>query len=220
VLHTIGSEKMLARVLAAIITLAAATSAQAVERGVPQRPTRSIGVIDICNRADICINGIIGEGAAARFERLTRNYPPGTIVWLSGPGGRVGEMLDIGDLIQRRGFTTAVSQLTRYCASACALLFLSGNHAIIERDSLLIFHEGKHDDGSELSSEEYAYLVDRMAPWGIERWQAEALLHAAPNVGGRPGTEAWARALGFDFHYIYKAFGLWRNCAYKFCVAI
>jgi hypothetical protein len=146
-----------------------------------------------CYGREICLSGTIQDGDANRFAAITRSYPAGTFVYLSGPGGLIGETLDIGDIIQKRGFSTAVSRNNRYCASACALLFLSGHHAIIQRDSLLVFHEGILPTGEAPTPEDYAYIADRIVAWGgVTKRQAWALLHAAPNETGAPGTEEWA----------------------------
>jgi hypothetical protein len=181
--------------------------------------------INLCRQADICISGIINEDDVKHFAWLTTNYPAGTIVWLDGPGGKADPMLDIGDIIHQRGFSTATSWANRYgpdgyCASACALLFLTGRHAIIGRNSLLVFHQGSIN-GQPIDDELNAIMADRIIKWGgLTRDQIWTLLHAAPPSGGRPGTEAWALALGIRFCYVPVAVGMWRSCGCKFCVAI
>jgi hypothetical protein len=179
--------------------------------------------IGACQRqGDLCISGIIDNGDASRFAAVAKHYPPGTVVWLDGPGGRIFEALDIGDTIHRRGFSTAVSIRTGLCGSACALLFLSGYHAIIERNSTIVFHQGFYaDTGEPISSEDVSEIAKRMVRWGgVTKWQALALLYPAPPGLARSGTEAWARQLGFSFVYVPSLFGMWRSCAAKFCVAL
>ena len=138
---------------------------------------------------------------------------------MDGPGGYIIEGLDIGDIIQRRGFSTAVSRNNGYGASACALLFLSGRHAVIERDSLLLFHEGRDATTGGTDPDAMNYFADSISSWGVTRGQAWALLTAAPPEGYRPGTEAWARSLGFQFQIVPNFLWMWRSCPVKFCVA-
>ena len=174
-----------------------------------------------CLSRSICLSNEIQRGDAAQFAAVARNYPSGTYVWLSGPGGDVREALDIGDIIKKRGFSTVVSRDNGLCASACALLFLSGYHAIIERNSLLVFHEGAYAaDSTPLRDEDADYIADRVVAWGgVTKRQIWILLHSAPPSGGRPGTEAWARQLGFQFSMVPSFLGMWQSCPSKFCVA-
>ena len=92
-----------------------------------------------CRSQSICLSGMIQQGDAAQFAAVAKNYPAGTYVWLDGPGGYMGDTLDIGDIIHRRGFSTVVSRDNGFCASACAVLFLSGYHAIIQRIYTSVF---------------------------------------------------------------------------------
>ena len=45
------------------------------------------------------------QGDAERFAAVAKNYPTGTFVSLNGPRGYIIEALDIGDIIQKRGFS-------------------------------------------------------------------------------------------------------------------
>jgi hypothetical protein len=111
-------------------------------------------LIGPCRDQDICLSYDIQQGDAAQFAAVARNYPSGTYVWLSGPGGDVDEALDIGDIIKKRGFSIVVSRNNGYCNSSCALLFLSGYHAVIQRDSDIGFHQPYHRDHHPISWEE------------------------------------------------------------------
>jgi hypothetical protein len=51
-----------------------------------------------CLSRSICLSNEIQRGDAAQFAAVARNYPSGTYVWLSGPGGDVREALDISFL--------------------------------------------------------------------------------------------------------------------------
>jgi hypothetical protein len=169
---------------------------------------------------DICLDGQITEGDAARFAAATRGYGAGTFVKLGGPGGLAIEALDIGDIIHRRGFNTAVTYQFDYCASACAILFFSGYHNVIRRNSSLIFHQ-VYDSRTGPDQIAIDYLADRVVAWGnVTKWQIMTLLNSAGPDGGAPGTEEWARRLRFQFGYVPNLFGMWRSCAIKFCVAL
>ena len=172
-----------------------------------------------CRGNDICLSGIIQHGDAVRFAAVAKNYPTGTFVWLNGPGGYIIEALDIGDINQKRGFSTAVSINNGYCGSACALLFLSGRHAIVQRNSLLLFHEGRDATTGRTDPDANNCFADRISSWGVTKAQALALLNAAPPEVSRPGTEAWARSLGFQFAMVPNFLWMWRSCQAKFCVA-
>jgi hypothetical protein len=175
--------------------------------------------INRCRGNDICLSGIILDGDAARFAAVAKYYPVGTFVWLDGPGGVIGDALDIGDIIHKRSFSTAVSINNGYCGSACALLFLSGRHAVIQRNALLLFHEAHDSNNNPAPPEAVTEIADRISAWGVTKEQAVALLTAAPPNGYRPGTEAWARSLGFRYVIVPNFLWMWRSCQAKFCVA-
>ena len=105
--------------------------------------------------------------------------------------------------------------------AAFALLFLSGHHAIIQRDSQLLFHEARNPlTGESPSSEDYSYLADRIVAWGgVTKRQILTLMHAAPSTSYAAGTEEWARQLGFQFQVVPNFLWIWRSCPIKFCVA-
>jgi hypothetical protein len=139
---------------------------------------------------------------------------------LDGPGGYIVDALDIGDIVHRRGFSTVVSRNNGDCASACALLFLSGYHAIIQRNSHLIFHQGHSSNGTLIPEEAANIVADRIVAWGgVTKRQIWILLNSAPLSGGRYGTEAWARQLGFQFSMVPSFLWMWQSCQTKFCVA-
>ena len=99
----------------------------------------------------IVIEGEITEGDSARFRRYADNNPKALIV-LAGPGGSLGEALEIGRTIQKGDYGTYI--LSDFpCASACALIWLAGNHRIVEPNSLVGFHSGYvEEDGVPVTS--------------------------------------------------------------------
>ena len=68
------------------------------------------------------------------------------------------------------------------------MLFFSGYHNIIRRNSSLIFHEGfDPKTGKPIDDDLANYVADRIVAWGnVTRWQIWTLLHSAPPTGGAP----------------------------------
>jgi hypothetical protein len=168
---------------------------------------------------DLCIRGEIVLGDAEVFASVTGGYPSGSLVRLEGPGGNVIAALDIGDIIHKRHFNTIVSRRSP-CASACAVLFLSGNHAIIAWNAYLIYHMASDGNGNMAPDDLNRYIATRVVAWGgVTYDQIWFLLHSAPPSGGMVSTEWLATQLGFRYSYVPNYFNLWRNCQTKFCVA-
>jgi hypothetical protein len=166
------------------------------------------------------LDGWLQHGDAARFAQFTANYPAGTYIKLSGPGGQMDEMLEIGDLIQRRGFSTAVTARAS-CVSACAILFFSGHHAVIQRNSALCFHtpyDGRN--GQAISGELLEFLADEIKKWGLTQQQAMTLILSGPPTEVTCATETWAINLGFRYSIVPSFGTAWRSCTTKFCLAI
>jgi hypothetical protein len=81
----------------------------------------------------ILIKGKIGDNQgkdaraleARQFEALAGIQKKAAIVFLDSAGGRTMTAIQIGLLIQKRGFSTAVTDDAQ-CASACALIWIAG----------------------------------------------------------------------------------------------
>jgi hypothetical protein len=167
------------------------------------------------------LDGFIQEGDAEKFSRFTSGYPAGTFIRLSGPGGLMGEALTIGATINYRGLSTVVSRNTGICGSACAIVFFSGRHAVIQGNSSLCFHT-PYDRNSrrQISDSEMSQLADEIVKWGLTKKQALAILGAAPPNGMRCATEAWANILGLQYSTVISFGTMWRSCSTKFCLAL
>jgi hypothetical protein len=164
--------------------------------------------------------GQIVRGEAAKFETFTAGLPPGTYISLGRPGGLIAEALDIGDIIQKRGFSTVVSNRMD-CLSACAILFFSGHHAVIQRNSNICFHMGiDSNTGRTVDTGQINIIAEGMMAWGRTRRQALTLLYAAPSDSAYCATEAWASSLGFRYSMVPSLFTSWRSCSTKFCLAV
>ena len=120
-----------------------------------------------------------------------------------------------------RGFNTAVSPTNGPCASACAILFLTGRHSVIAGRSLLVFHMGRDAvTGETMPTEIIDQVATELTKYGLTKRQSWALLTAAPPEGGRLATEAWARQLGIRYEVVPNFLWLWQNCQAKFCLAL
>jgi hypothetical protein len=167
------------------------------------------------------LDGWIVGGDDAKFAQTTKGYPAGTYVSLSGHGGNLGVALDIGDIIQERGFSTLQVGRNGPCESACALLMFSGRHVVVENNSFLCFHMPYRPSAKQpISWYEILLLADRLGRWGLTKKQAVAIIGAAPPSGVRCATKQWAQELGFQYSIVSSLFLLWRSCATRFCLAV
>lgn len=98
-------------------------------RGPLRQPDAELAAamtFDLQSDGRLVATGTIKPGTAAAFaaEIDKRGSYVKTIV-LHSPGGSVMDALDMGRLIRKKGFTTAVEN-GRYCASSCPLVFAGG----------------------------------------------------------------------------------------------
>jgi hypothetical protein len=87
----------------------------------------------------IHIDGDIAPGDEEIFSALKISDPDKSLVWVSGAGGSLVVAFLIGKQIRKLGLTTVVNTGAG-CASSCAMIWMAGRHAIIERNSELVFH--------------------------------------------------------------------------------
>jgi hypothetical protein len=66
-------------------------------------------------------------------------YQKNAVVFLEGPGGKLITALQIGLIINQRGFSTAVADGDK-CVSSCALIWLGGKERLMGNNSYLGFH--------------------------------------------------------------------------------
>jgi membrane-bound ClpP family serine protease len=166
----------------------------------------------------IHINGFINWGDEQKFAHIASRYPAGTLVDLDSRGGFIGPALDIADIISARGFDTMLTVNDEVCASACAYIWLSGRHAVVQQNSLLCFHQGRDATTGQPSPEANEMVARRIQAYGLNRNQAWKLANAAPPENVRCATEWWAAQLGFD-PQIVPTFYAMRFCQSKFCLA-
>ena len=106
---------------------------------------------------------------------------------MSGAGGSLVVAFQIGKRIKELGPTTVV-HTGGICASSCTMIWMAGRHAIIERNSELIFHEpydvrSPNKPDQQAINATVAYLMDIA---GLSERQALALTTAAPPSGDGP----------------------------------
>jgi hypothetical protein len=87
----------------------------------------------------IIISGEINEATVIDFENQVRTAQGETLVELSGPGGLVAPALQIGNRIRKLGFSTIVPA-GKQCASACVLIWFSGQERYMSRFGRLLVH--------------------------------------------------------------------------------
>jgi hypothetical protein len=168
--------------------------------------------------ANIHITGFVNVGDEKRFARIASQYPVGTIVELDSQGGNLGAAIDIADIISARGFDTMLTADAEMCGSACAYIWLSGRHAVVQRNALLCFHQAYDPATMETSPEVNEFVARHIQTYGLNRRQAWALANAAPPDNARCATEWWAAQLGFDPQIVPTPYAM-RFCQSKFCLA-
>jgi hypothetical protein len=141
-----------------------------------------------------------------------------TLVWLTSPGGDLVAALRIAEMVRDHGYSTMVN---RYggCASACPLIWFSGRHAIIQRESDLVFHMAFYASNRQPAPDGIFAVTTYLQTVGLTGAQAGFLANAAAPSEGWRATEAAAHALGFRPQIVSGPFAA-RMCQAKFCLAI
>ena len=93
----------------------------------------------------LLVSGVIGPGSYDEFRAALINERP-EIVVLDGPGGILGEALLIGSEVRKRHLDTMVGP-NRSCASACAIVFLSGRVKYLASGATVGLHQASFADG-------------------------------------------------------------------------
>ena len=98
------------------------------------------------------------------------------------------------------------------CFSACPLIWFSGRHAIVQRNSYLGFHAANNREGS-------LEMAQYLSELGLTQRQISYMLRT-PQPEIQLATELDALALGFRPQVVPSLFGAWRNCQAKYCLAV
>lgn len=122
-------KKLLALTTAIALSLAAAVPAKAAKIEYwYQGPTLLVS-----------LTGKIGLGDFARFKAAAATTAGPISLFLTSNGGAMVEAMMIGELVRERKMTTFVLA-NDVCASACALIWLSGSDRIVEPKAAIGFH--------------------------------------------------------------------------------
>ena len=126
----------------------------------------------------LVMTGVIGPGSYRQFRRAVARAKPDLII-LDGPGGILGEAIRIGNEIRRRGLTTLVDA-NRSCASACAVVFLSGRTKYMRRGAHVGLHAASFIDG-RADAEATDYMASYLRQVGVPRSILRKMAATAPD---------------------------------------
>lgn len=99
----------------------------------------------------ITIEGEIKSGDDEKFRAIAAKHSK-AIVFLNSEGGAIVPAMDIGRTVKLRGYKTVVSD-TDSCASACALIWVSGSQRVLFEGGAVGFHASYLDtDGTRLET--------------------------------------------------------------------
>jgi membrane-bound ClpP family serine protease len=93
----------------------------------------------------LLVTGVIGPGSYDEFRSALDHGAPELVV-IDGPGGVLGEALMIGQEVRRRHLNTLVGA-HHSCASACAVVFLSGRSKYVGAGAVIGLHSASYADG-------------------------------------------------------------------------
>ena len=113
------------------------------------------------------------------FTTIAVNRKKPAIVFLDSPGGVSWTGMQLGRIIRRHGFTTAVADDTQ-CTSACALAWLGGNERFMGANARIGFHAAKSNDKPEINGAANAVIGAYLYELGITDTRAIVYVTKAP----------------------------------------
>lgn len=140
----------------------------------------------------LLVSGVIGPGSYDEFRAALMNASPDLVV-LEGPGGVLGEALLIGEEVRRRQLDTLVGP-NRSCASACAVVFLSGRVKYLATGASVGLHSASFADG-RADPEATKLMADYLRALGVPNSTLHRMARTAPS-DIRWLTKAEQQALG------------------------
>lgn len=159
----------------------------------------------------IWIQGRILPGDESTFAAVAAARQA-SVVYLTSEGGNVDAAIAIGRMVRKFGLDTFVGRGGSGCWSACTLIWLSGRHAIIQRNSYLGFHAANPPEGT-------AMMAGYLSELGLTPAQINYMIRT-PQPDIQLAMEWHARALGFQWQTVPSLFGGWRSCQAKYCLAV
>jgi hypothetical protein len=126
----------------------------------------------------LLVTGVIGPGSYDEFRSALDRGAPQLVV-IDGPGGVLGEALMIGEEVRRRHLNTLVSP-NRSCASACAVVFLSGRTKYLGKGAQIGLHSASFADG-RADPEATQVMADYLRGVGVPGATLKRMSHTAPS---------------------------------------
>jgi membrane-bound ClpP family serine protease len=126
----------------------------------------------------LLVTGVIGPGSYAEFHAAVSRETP-TLVVIEGPGGVLGEAIQIGEEIRKRHIDTLVAA-HHSCASACAVVFLSGHTRYLGPGASVGLHSASYVDGRS-DPEATAVMAAYLRELGVPTATLNRMAHTAPS---------------------------------------
>jgi hypothetical protein len=167
----------------------------------------------------ISFRGEIVREDEQRFRVIANRVSDGDVVAVApvSPGGDVEPAVAIGRMVRERGFLTMVWS-SAGCASACMLIWLAGQPAVIEWGSSLGFHAPAYAD-SQYAPDGAAFVARYLHQIGLTREHIEFAL-ATPQPAIHRATVGDALWLGVIPMPMPSLFGVWRACPARIFLAV
>ena len=140
----------------------------------------------------LLVSGVIGPGAHYQFQAALSRGSTDLVV-LDGPGGVLGEALLIAEEVRRRQLNTLVAS-NRSCASACAIVFLSGRNKYLGSGAAVGLHAASYADG-RADPEATELMADYLRQLGVPDSTLRRMAATAPSEI-RWLTQAEQQAIG------------------------
>ena len=140
----------------------------------------------------LLVTGMIGPGSYAEFRSALAQGNPELVI-IDGPGGILEEALLIGQEVRRRQLSTLVGS-NRQCASACAVVFLSGRTRYVGAGAVIGLHSASYADG-RVDPAATAVMADYLRRVGVPSSTLKRMARTAPS-DIRWLTKAEQKAIG------------------------
>ena len=126
----------------------------------------------------LLVTGVIGPGSYDEFRSALDRATPNLVV-IDGPGGVLGEALMIGQEVRRRHLNTLVGA-HHSCASACAVIFLSGRTKFVGAGAQIGLHMASYADGRS-DPEATQVMSEYLRGVGVPNGIRSRMEHTAPS---------------------------------------
>lgn len=165
----------------ALLLLAASpekSAADEVRDAIYKLPRASRQATPHATESVLMVSGIIGPGAHRQFQAALWRAEPRLVV-LDGPGGVLGEAILIAEEVRRRGLSTLVTA-NHSCASACAIVFLSGRTKYLGAGASVGLHSASYADG-RADPQATELMATYLSQLGVPRATLRRMAQTAPS---------------------------------------